>query len=248
MQKRAHSSLNTSQTIQDGYGQSEFLFLHGRYGTSEVWKPLARSFKNSIYFDYTNQGCSLSELVENVSKYIKAQKRNLILIGHDFGSTVAQLTALQLEKPFPQLISGLILINSCSLSGIHVPRWRWRVLRKLEKLLKARVSSKHREIIQSHSHASLLELSESWPVEEELNEIRKSMHEYEKPILLLWGSLDELNPPSLAHEIMLSYPDVELFQHDQAGHWPWLDDPEWVLAKIKEFTFRTRLPTERAAS
>ena len=83
-------------------------------------------------------------------------------------------------------------------------------------------------------------VSETWPDPAEQSELHLATKTFDKPVLLLWGGKDELNPPHRAHELMLTYPDAELFQNDQSGHWPLVEHPEWVATKLKEFFFRLR--------
>jgi hypothetical protein len=43
--------------------------------------------------------------------------------------------------------------------------------------------------------------------------------------------------------MMRDLPEVYFFENAIAGHWPNLEDPEWVSSKILEFTFRLSGPS-----
>jgi pimeloyl-ACP methyl ester carboxylesterase len=214
---------------------------------------------------FTMDGCplSVSQLVEVTIQYILARdQERLVLVGHDLGAAVAQLAALRLESLDPTRIAGLVLLNACSFRGFHYRRLgpdSWLELlkrpsqrrigqRRLRRLLKSAASRyshqdfarEMKKLLFAPRRASILSLCESWPSPSEQESIREEMRRFEKPILLLWGSLDSLNPPEHAHELMLTYPDVELFQHDLCGHWPLIEQPEWVARKLKEFLFKLR--------
>jgi pimeloyl-ACP methyl ester carboxylesterase len=242
----------------------EILFLHGRFGNSTLWESLLGShdlFVKSTSLDFPGFGrsftldgapLSLSEQVALTVEYIlsrnqasadKAGKR-LLLVGHDLGAAIAQMTAFHLEKTAPSLISGLVLMNTCSLSHFVCPGSTWGLRHKLKKLIKASsgLLPDHKKMINSPKRSTLLNVSETWPDFHDQEIFKESMKRFEKPVLLLWGTLDEMNPPAEAGELMHTYPDIELFQHDLAGHWPWIEHPEWVATKLKEFLFRLHGP------
>ena len=33
-------------------------------------------------------------------------------------------------------------------------------------------------------------------------------------------------------------PDIQIFVHELASHWPHLEQPDWVLSKMREFLFQ----------
>jgi len=103
-----------------------------------------------------------------------------------------------------------------------------------------RLTAEMRELIASPDHESLRALARDPPGEYSRGEIQRFMNDFFKPVLVLWGSLDEMNPASHAQDLVLGYPDIEFFQHDQAGHWPWIEDPDWVVSKVVPFLFRLR--------
>jgi pimeloyl-ACP methyl ester carboxylesterase len=185
---------------------------------------------------------SLDEQVEITSNYILSRNHKLILVGHDLGGAVAQLAALEAERRAPELIKGLILINTSSLTHLHCPSLKYFIKRELKKLFRCseKLLSEHRCKMCSPEIAHLHSLSESWPDEEKRIEIHFKMRHFEKPVLVLWGSRDEMNPAHEVNELMANYPFVEFFQDESVGHWPWLEYPEWVSTKVQEFLFKVK--------
>jgi pimeloyl-ACP methyl ester carboxylesterase len=59
------------------------------------------------------------------------------------------------------------------------------------------------------------------------------------PTLLVWGEHDAFGSPEEGEALVATNPNLRLVRIDGAGHIPWLDDPESVVAEIGRF-----LPTQ----
>ncbi|MER6070638.1 alpha/beta hydrolase [Streptomyces sp. NPDC001817] len=55
------------------------------------------------------------------------------------------------------------------------------------------------------------------------------------PVLLLAGELDGGPRPDLARRAAEAFPNAEVAVQPGAGHYPWLDDPEWFLKRTLTF-------------
>ena len=55
------------------------------------------------------------------------------------------------------------------------------------------------------------------------------------PVLLLAGELDGGPRPELARRVTEAVPHAEFAVQPGAGHFPWLDDPEWFTARVGAF-------------
>ncbi|MGW3288789.1 alpha/beta fold hydrolase [Streptomyces sp. NPDC001002] len=55
------------------------------------------------------------------------------------------------------------------------------------------------------------------------------------PVLVLAGELDGGPTPELARRTADVFPNAELAVQPGAGHYPWLDDPEWFRRRISAF-------------
>ncbi|CAL9663112.1 Proline iminopeptidase [Streptomyces sp. enrichment culture] len=55
------------------------------------------------------------------------------------------------------------------------------------------------------------------------------------PVLVLAGELDGGPRPALAHRAGAVFPHAECVVQPGAGHYPWLDDPEWFADRVDAF-------------
>lgn len=55
------------------------------------------------------------------------------------------------------------------------------------------------------------------------------------PVLVLAGALDGGPCPALARRTAEAFPDAESVVQPGAGHYPWLDDPEWFVRRVAGF-------------
>jgi pimeloyl-ACP methyl ester carboxylesterase len=232
--------------------QHELLFLHGRYETHEHWRVLTdrldfrakSTFIDLPGFDRSlameEKPLSLFDHVDIAVNYILSRDHELVLVGHDLGGAIIQLAALEVELKAPRLLKGLILFNSSSLTHFHCPKWKYFLSREMKKLLRTagKPLVEHRDKMRSPEITSMRILSESWPDEEKRIQIHWEMRHFKKPVLVLWGNRDEMNPAREVNELVANYPDVELHQEESVGHWPWIEKPEWVLTKVQEFLFK----------
>ncbi|MDQ1013914.1 alpha/beta fold hydrolase [Streptomyces afghaniensis] len=59
------------------------------------------------------------------------------------------------------------------------------------------------------------------------------------PVLVLAGEVDGGPRPSLARRAADAFPAAEFAVQPGAGHYPWLDDPQWFVRRVADF-FRAR--------
>jgi pimeloyl-ACP methyl ester carboxylesterase len=245
--------------------------LHGRFGHAEIWWPTIdrlfprfRCFSIDLpgfghSFSARERGLSLLEHAQIVSRvierFVKKDER-AVVIGQDIGGAIAQICALEMK----QLISGVVLINC---SGLDEPvygikagwfgltmRWRLRRLLMASRILRPSApmravlwdpwqSSKSREALVR----ALRAFEVSWPGPFERQAWREELRSLRMPALLLWGARDPLNQMERALHLMKELPEAYFFENENIGHWPNLEDPDWVSEKIREFTFRLAGPT-----
>lgn len=55
------------------------------------------------------------------------------------------------------------------------------------------------------------------------------------PVLVLAGELDGGPRPELARAAADAFPDADFSVQPGAGHYPWLDDPEWFADRVVRF-------------
>ena len=54
------------------------------------------------------------------------------------------------------------------------------------------------------------------------------------PVLLLWGARDAFAPPAWGEELAAGYPNIRFVRVPDAGHLPWIDDPEACRVRGRE--------------
>ncbi|MFJ8109495.1 alpha/beta fold hydrolase [Streptomyces sp. NPDC096132] len=78
--------------------------------------------------------------------------------------------------------------------------------------------------------------------------LRAALAEVTAPVLVLAGGLDGGPRPELARLVADAFPGAEFAVQPGAGHYPWLDDPEWFVGRTRAFLDGAALPSaERAA-
>ncbi|MFF9817281.1 alpha/beta fold hydrolase [Streptomyces sp. NPDC014006] len=66
-------------------------------------------------------------------------------------------------------------------------------------------------------------------------ETRAALSALSAPVLFLAGELDGGPSPALARRAAESFPQAEVAVQPGAGHYPWLDDPEWFVRRVTAF-------------
>ncbi len=246
--------------------RSSLLFLHGRFGQAEMWNPLVEELSTQcrcLTLDLPGFGRSFfvrerafslldhAQLVNELLRRFISLDEKVILIGHDIGGGIAQLSARQQSEK----VAALILMNSIGLSQslkkVKIGWKGWRIRRKLRQLLNesgnvqpsfksALLQLWEKNESRKFLSQSLKAIDESWPSHYEQRYWKNAIQQMNQPVLLLWGKKDAMNSLELGTEMVQGFPDASIFVHDDSGHWPHLEQPQWVFTKMREFIFKTR--------
>jgi pimeloyl-ACP methyl ester carboxylesterase len=65
--------------------------------------------------------------------------------------------------------------------------------------------------------------------------VRDALTRLDVPVLLVSGGYDVQLPPKCAGQYAGLFPRAELATQALAGHFPWLDDPEWFVSTVTAF-------------
>jgi pimeloyl-ACP methyl ester carboxylesterase len=216
----------------DGDDWLEFLEQTG--GFAPDLPGFGRSSKRGD-LDYTMEG--QSRFVEAFADARGLDRMTLVI--HDWGS-VGLLFAMRA----PERIERLVIIDAVPLLGGYrwhrVARiWRRRVLGELfmggtsattlgllAPDLKPRAGVIARRFDQGTQRA-VLALYRSAP-EDALARAGANLGRIDCPALVVWGARDPYIPASFAHAYADALPDATALVLEDAGHWPWLQDPELV--------------------
>ena len=255
--------------VENSFSNSEtdahltMIFLHGRYGQAEMWEPLMSALKHQascIAVDLPGFGHSFSakdrpfSLMENVRLVdqlickFSASEQSVILVGHDIGGSIAQLCAIR----NPKWVSALVLMNASVpqvlFKGKRIGAFSWPARWRLNQMLSRAVTIApfFKDILLAPWEQGLsrkLVFQACRALEDSLASTgleTNFIQNLAQPVLLLWGAADTLNSPQIGVELMRKLSDSHFYVHEQAGHWPNLEQPEWVISKMREFIFKTR--------
>jgi proline iminopeptidase len=262
-------------------GRSPVVLLHGGPSQSSL------SFKNSfdflaeerrvIYYDQRGSGCSqvrpdpslytLDQLVAELEALRREQIRSekIVVVGHSFGSALAQRYALQ----YPHHVDRLVLIGGVRINnGIRSHRfWKWigpafysfaeglppRAAAAADEWftrggeaanLKRLFDPRRRDLLAGHGplhFAPWLAISLSaagYDYRSELSGLRI-------PTLVLFGKADApYTGRAAAEQICASLPLCNMVEFETSGHWPFLEEPEKFRQVLGAFLEASPSPNE----
>jgi len=240
------------------------LFVHGRFSQPSFWESLTESLssQHACYtvdlpgfgrsFSVTERGPSLMELVELTESLVdrySSPGQPLIILGHDLGGALAQTCAISRGDR----IRGMVLISSCSPAiemecpGLNWPA-AWPLRMRLNRWLKdslVETRSERYEILapwlESFSRNTLIRslraVHDSWPRFYERKYWRTALRKLNLPSLMVWGRRDMVHSSSYPLELMSMIPNASYCEHAEATHWPCIEDPDWLLSKLREYIF-----------
>jgi pimeloyl-ACP methyl ester carboxylesterase len=247
----AECSVAVTEFIPDARPKGTIFFLHGRLGGGWTWDPLIQSLSGQFHclqIDFPGFGRSFAledetpSILENAGLLLRVLERfggsPVILTGHDVGGALAQVAACH----DPDGVDSMVLINSaCLMSPLReLPLRPWgiplkRAVRRMVEDSRG-LSPEHRRELLRHAPVPVFEaIARSWPGPLERQYWRDRLMGLAQPVLMLWGSRDELNPPEAAAEMIREFPESYFHQHDELGHWPILEEPAWVSRHIRAF-------------
>ncbi len=187
---------------------------------------------NSDFFGFGNSPrppypIDIPDYADAVSELMyKYSMKDVVLIGHSFGGRVA----LYLAATCPDLVSGIVLIDSAGIFpkfslnrfikiNVH------RILKKLGfKGLKGSVDYRRLDDIEKATFNNIV----SFDLESRLEDISC-------PTLLIWGKDDKDTPLYMAKKLNKKIKNSELVIFNDAGHFSYLDKPYETFLIIRSF-------------
>jgi pimeloyl-ACP methyl ester carboxylesterase len=64
---------------------------------------------------------------------------------------------------------------------------------------------------------------------------RRALADLDLPVLVYAGGADPLSPPHLVRQLADLIPDAHYVEQPDAGHFPWLDDPAFLVEQLRTF-------------
>jgi pyruvate dehydrogenase E2 component (dihydrolipoamide acetyltransferase) len=254
----------TLHTLVAGPGQSQtLLFLHGLGGSLSTWQVVlgdlvdryrvgaidlpghGQSAKPAVdAFDY-----SIGALASEIGEGMEVLKLSpAIVVGHSLGGAVA----LQLALERPELVQGLVLINSAGLGkeissdlldmmdqepGNKTARdlltlfyedKRWILDRGVEEMAQTQLVPGAWDAQRAAARGSFTREGQQLGLNERLGGVRQ-------PVLLVWGEKDRVIPVAHAFAAAGALPDALLKLIPASGHVPQVEAAPVLARAIDRF-------------
>ena len=184
----------------------------------------------------------------------------LVLGGHSFGGIMSMMYARQ----FPERIAALALISSGGPTLRSVPKFNANLEARFTEEDKARIKEWSDPVRLKEQHAkAVLEIAKAktgayfadrtkaalitdpmtedsfrdtvfWALVPQMMalDLRAGLEKVSAPVLVLHGKQDPLESAEEVHE---TFPGSKLVMLDDAGHFPWLEQPERFYAALDGF-------------
>jgi pimeloyl-ACP methyl ester carboxylesterase len=245
-------------------GIGSVVYLHDAITSSDDWLPFlvrsgglapdligfGRSGKGG-HLDYTPEG--LSDFVLRLLTELEAERaqERVQLVGHGWGGALALLVALREPRRVERivLIDAVPLLPGFSWQG-PARLWRRSVIgelvmgstsrRQLRKQLRKGSASWTDERLDAvweqfdqGTQRALLRLHRAAD-EARLAELGGKLGSLDVGALVIWGERDPWFAPDFADAYGATLPRAAVARFPDAGHWPWLDEPQ-VIDRVVEF-------------
>jgi len=239
------------------------LYLHGVPTSSDDWGELLERTgglaPDLLGFGRSGKGGHLDYSLTGLTSFLirfldEIEVETVQLVGHDWGAALG----IVLAQAHPDRVERLVLCNPFApLPTVHWDRlgraWRRPALGELAmgSIVKplfarhlragsttpdawpdARIDALWEQFDQGTQRAILrLHRSTTTPL---LVSTTAALHHVTQPTLIAWGARDPWRARPDAEELAARLPDAHLTIFDEAGHWPWRDDPAAAQA-IEDF-------------
>lgn len=225
------------------------LLLHGWGGRLESWRPVVDNLYQSFrvcLLDFPGFGRSdpppqpwgvgeYAQFLRNFMDYLEIERA--IVVGHSFGARVA----IRLAVCYPERVNKLILANAagirsrgirffCRRALVAAGKFLARVLGPLGQQMKERIYSH----VASPDYVSAGALRQTFVrvVNEDLSPL---LRQIKAETLLVWGDRDQATPLAQGRTMRRLIPNSKLVVMNGAGHFSYLDNPEYFCAMLRDF-------------
>ena len=222
--------------LERGQGDS-VLWLHGLFGSPENWYPTLHALADEFHglalqlpLDHrpTRQPDdfeSIQQLTEFVARFLDTQDIERTIIG---GNSLGGQVAIDFCLRYPERVSKLVLTGSAGLFEYSLSR---QVPRPSPEFVREQASqvfydrsyvteSLVQQISQMLSDRTYVRFlirvakaTRDYNVKGELERLRL-------PTLIVWGSNDQITPPSVAHDFQTHIQGAQLVFIERCGHSP----------------------------
>ena len=229
------------------YSVKNLVFIHGWGVNSKIFETVFYYLKDEFnihYFDLPGFGntpiekvLTLKDYADFFYKFLKENNiKESIIVGHSFGGAVAVKLALL----HPESVFKLILISA---SAVRQPRRQIILIKKIADFLKPLLPEKLRKLILKllgYDKTDYAQIENPKLKETFKNVISEDLSPYfslvKMPTLVIWGENDAITPIAEGELIAKSIPGAKFGIIKNAGHFPFLENPNEFIKLIREFS------------
>ena len=247
-----------SKTFGEG---KPLVILHGLFGMLDNWQGLAKEFAQFFethILDQRNHGKSFHStkhsyelMCEDLLYYLDENKINKIyLVGHSMGGKTAMLFACK----YPERVEKLVVVD---ISPKYYPPHHQEILAGLHEVENAKLNSRKQADSILSKHFSRIGIRQFllknlfWKTSEYLvfkfnlqvltNEIQNvgdalfEDAEFLNPSLFISGANSSYITKEDIELIENHFPDVEILEIENSGHWVHAENPGLFFEKVSQF-------------
>lgn len=250
--------LLNSKTIGEG---KPLVILHGLFGMLDNWQGLAKEFGQFFevhILDQRNHGKSFHSeqhsyelMCSDLLAYLDANNLDeVLLLGHSMGGKTAMLFAAM----YPQRVEKLIVVD---IAPKYYPPHHQEIIAGLLAVENAEIKSRNEADVILAQYFSQLGIRQFllknlyWKTKEELcfkfnlNTLSKEIENvgvalfdaalFNKPTLFINGEKSNYILKEDSSLIETHFPDAEIVEIENAGHWVHAENPQLFFEKISRF-------------
>lgn len=254
-------STNISVYISDSKkGDKTIILLHGYLETIYIWEDFREYLKDyrTIAIDLPGHGLTTShpesnsmelcaDVVKDVMEICNVSKA--VVAGHSMGGYVAQMCC----KKYPELFTGLILLNSntfadseekkkdrvkdiikiegnalLNIASAMIPKMYYSDnLRRCDDIIRETI-----EICETHDPMGIIASINGLMARSDYNDFIKG---YKSPALFIYGENDPFLSEEKRLEMINNYPNVEHKTLPKCAHNSFIEYPELVKKEVVQF-------------
>ncbi len=244
-----------------GDGNEKLVILHGLFGMLDNWQSLARQFSEHYQvhtLDQRNHGHSFHDdehsyelMAEDLKKYLDYHEiKKIHIIGHSMGGKTAMLFACL----YPEMVEKLIVIDIAP--KYYAPHHQ-DIIAGLEDVDNSPISSRKEADIILQKHFSNIGIRQfllknlHWKTKENLtfrfnlkslvdniSNVGVALEEgmlFTGPSLFIDGGKSDYINEEDEELISEHFPDFEIMEVEDAGHWVHAEKPEELVNFVLQF-------------
>lgn len=213
--------------------------------------------------DSSRYSFRLEQRIEDLCDLIESlDLKKITLIAHDWGGAIGMGAATRVPERFERLILMNTAAYPSRRFPLRIRICRMPFLGRfaiqglnLFSLAALKMASAHPKRISKAARAGLLAPYDNWahrtavyrficdipqnekhPTYKVLEDIEEKLPLFRnKPVCLIWGMLDWCFSPEFLSRFLQEFPEAQVHRLEQAGHYLLEDEPETVIAAIREF-------------